>query len=299
MPASINEPIGARSAALALLVSIFWAGNVAALKLGLEVFPPFWNAFWRMIFGIVALLIWGWMKRIPLWPFAGEWRRLTQLGLLFAAQIMLMNSGADLTSPAYGIVLINAHPLFANLFGHFAAHEQRLGPVRLLGLALAFSGMCVLVLGKPESSLASNPLFGNALLVCSAALLGLRSVYTRRLVQGIDPVRAITWQCNVSTFVFLIAAMALEPLRLGPATPVSVGALAYQGIVVAGFCFVVWTELLRRHSAGTLSMFAFTIPFFGVIVSALIFGEAITPRIVLAGAMVTAGIAIVTGRRGS
>ena len=297
MPASINEPIGPRSAALALLVSLFWAGNIAALKLGLEVFPPFWNAFWRMLFGIAALLLWGWWQRIPLWPAAGEWRRLTQLGLLFAAQIMLMNSGANLTSPAYGIVLINAHPLFANLFGHFAAHEQRLGPARLFGLALAFSGMCVLVLGKPESTLAANPLLGNALLVLSAALLGLRSVYTRRLVQGIDPVRAITWQCNVSTLVFLIVAFLVEPLRLGPATPLSVGALAYQGIVVAGFCFVVWTELLRRHSAGTLSMFAFTIPFFGVILSSFIFGEAITPRIILAGVMVTVGIIVVTGRR--
>jgi drug/metabolite transporter (DMT)-like permease len=297
VPASINEPIGVRSAALALLVSILWSGNVAALKVGLEVFPPFWNAFWRMLFGIAALLLWAWWQRIPLWPGRGEWRRLIQLGLLFTAQILLMNSGANLTSPAYGVVLINAHPVFANLIGHFAAHEQRLGRVRLLGLALAFAGMCVLVLGKPDTSLASDPLLGNAMLVMSAALLGLRSVYTRRLVQGIDPVRAITWQCNVSTLAFLAVALIMEPMRLGPATPLAVGALAYQGIVVAGFCFVVWTELLRRHSAGTLSMFAFTIPFFGVIVSSLIFGEAITPRIIVAGAMVTAGISIVTVRR--
>jgi drug/metabolite transporter (DMT)-like permease len=297
VPASTNEPIGLRSASLAVLVSVFWAGNVAALKLGLVVFPPFWNAFWRMLFGIAALLVWGWWKRIPLWPGSGEWRRLIQLGLLFAAQILLMNSGANLTSPAYGVVLINAHPIFANLFGHFAAHEQKLGPVRLAGLALAFAGICLLVVGKPDAGLAVDPLLGNAMLVMSATLLGLRSVYTRRLVQGIDPVRAITWQCNVSTLVFLLVAALAEPLRLGPATPVAVGALAYQGIVVAGFCFVVWTELLRRHSAGTLSMFAFTVPFFGVFVSWLIFGEAITPRIVTAGAMVTAGIAIVTMRR--
>ncbi|MEP7366599.1 MAG: DMT family transporter [Acidobacteriota bacterium] len=297
MPASINEPIGPRSSFLALLVSFFWAGNVAALKLGLDVFPPFWNAFWRMLFGVAVLLLWGWWQRIPLWPPPGERRRLVQLGLLFAAQILLLNSGADLTSPAYGVVLINAHPVFANLFGHFGAHEQRLEPLRLLGLGLAFAGVCVLVLGKPDPGLASNPLFGNALLVVSAALLGLRSVYTRTLVQGIDPVRAITWQCTVSTLVFLVMALLFEPPRLRPVSTVAVGGLAYQGVVVAGFCFVVWTELLRRHSAGTLSMFAFTIPFFGVAVSALIFGEAITPRIVLAGVMVTAGIAVVTVRR--
>ena len=135
------------------------------------------------------------------------------------------------------------------------------------------------------------------MLVVSATLLGLRSLYTRRLVQGIEPVRAITWQCCVATLVFLGAAAVFEPMQLGPATAAAVGGLAYQGVVVAGFCFVVWTELLRRHSAGTLSMFAFTIPFFGVVVSWIIFGEAITPRIIFSGAMVTAGIAIVTRRR--
>lgn len=294
MSAPINEPIGPRSALLALLVSVFWAGNVAALKLGLVVFPPFWNAFWRMLFGIAALLAWAWWRRIPLYPAPNERRRLFQLALLFTVQISLLNGGADLTSPAYTVVLINAHPIFANLFGHFAAHEQRLGPLRLLGLAIAFAGMCVLVLGKPAASLAPNPLLGNAMLVGSAALLGLRSVYTRQLVQGIDPVRAITWQSIISTILFLVVAAALEPLRLGPATVVSVSALAYQGIIVAGFCFVVWTELLRRHSAGTLSMFAFTIPFFGVLVSAAIFGEAVTPRIIASGLMVTLGIGIVT-----
>ncbi|MBK7927792.1 MAG: DMT family transporter [Bryobacterales bacterium] len=296
MPAPINEPIGLRSALLALLVSLLWAGNVAALKLGLVVFPPFWNAFWRMLFGIAALLAWAWWRRIPLRPPPAERRRLVQLGLLFAVQIALLNAGADLTSPAYAVVLINAHPIFANIFGHFAAHEQRLGGVRLAGLTLAFAGMCVLVLGKPAVALAPNPLLGNAMLAVSAALLGLRGVYTRQLVQGIDPVRALTWQCLVSTAVFLIAAALFEPMLLGPPTPIAVGGLAYQGIIVAGFCFVVWTELLRRHSAGTLSMFAFTIPFFGVLVSAAIFGEAVTPRIILSGAMVTLGIGIVTRR---
>jgi len=294
--APINEPIGLRSALLALLVSLFWAGNVAALKLGLVVFPPFWNAFWRMLFGIAALLAWAWWRGIPLYPAPVERRRLAQLGLLFAVQISLLNGGADLTSPAYTVVLINAHPIFANLFGHFAAHEQRLGGLRLAGLALAFAGMCVLVLGKPAAALAPNPLLGNAMLAGSAALLGLRSVYTRQLVQGIDPVRAIAWQSIISTALFLFVAALFEPMRLGPATVVSVSALAYQGIIVAGFCFVVWTELLRRHSAGTLSMFAFTIPFFGVLVSAAIFGETVTPRIIVSGLMVTAGIGIVTWR---
>jgi drug/metabolite transporter (DMT)-like permease len=80
----------------------------------------------------------------------------------------------------------------------------------------------------------------------------------------------------------------LEPTILKPVTAVPVLAILYQGIVIGGFCFVVWTRLLRRHSPGSLSVFAFSVPVFGVLLSGLIFGEAITGRVVAGMAAVTA-----------
>ena len=71
-------------------------------------------------------------------------------------------------------------------------------------------------------------------------------------------------------------------------------ALLYQGVVIAGVCFVGWTMLLKHHSPGTLSMFGFTAPLFGIFLSALFFGEAITARLWIGLVAVTAGILLVT-----
>lgn len=290
------EPIGASSALLALLVSVFWGGNMVALKLTLTTLPPFWSAWWRMLLGVAVIAAWAWFRRLPLGLRPAERRALVVLSLLFTAQIALLNVAVNLTSPAYAVVLMNAHPVFANLTGHFVVSEQRLSKVRVLGLALALGGICYLSLGRPVESLASNPLLGNLLLVASALLLGIRNVYTRWVVQSTGPERALVWQLLLSLPFFIVLAAALEPPLLKPLEPAPVVALLYQSTLVAGFCFIVWTSLLRRHTAGTLSMFTFTVPFFGILLSALVFSEPVTGRILLAAALVTAGIATVTRR---
>jgi drug/metabolite transporter (DMT)-like permease len=291
---SSPQPIGRSSALLALLVSALWGGNVVALKLSLTLFAPFWSAWWRMLLGVVTVGAWARTRRVALSPDPGEPRSLVVLGFLFTAQIALLNLGANLTSPAYAVVLLNSHPIFSNLLGHFVASEQRLSTIRVMGLAVAFGGICYLSLGRPVPSLASDPLLGNFLLIGSALLLGVRTVYTRWLVQSIEPERALVWQMSVSLPFFLLLGMGLEAPLLKPFTPPPVLAVVYQGTAVAGFCFVIWTWLLRRHAAGALSVFAFTVPFFGVLLSALLFSEPITGRVLLAAALVTTGIAIVT-----
>ena len=279
---------------MALLVSAMWGGNVVALKLGLTAFPPFWSAFWRMLLGLAALSAYAWYERVALKPVRGEAWRLVVLGALFTVQISLLNFGTSLTSPAYAVVLLNSHPIFANLAGHFVEFEPRLNRSRILGLALAFAGVCVVATGQPPARLAPQPLLGNALLIGSAVLLGLRGVYTRGLVQSIEPTRALVWQVLLSLPAFLMLGAIFEPAMTGPLRWAPVAAIAYQGVIVAGFCFIGWTTLLRRHSAGTLSMFAFTVPFFGMALSALLFGERLGLRLLLGAAVVTAAILIVT-----
>lgn len=286
------------SALAAVAISILWGGNVIAMKLGLGTFPPFWSAFWRMLAAVAAVGLWAVVRKVAMAPPAGERRLILGLGVLFTVQITTLNFGVDLTSPAYSIVLLNAHPVFANLVGHFFVAEDRLSPVRVLGLATAFAGICFVFLGRPETTLASHPYLGNFVVVTSAFLLGSRTVYTQRLVQSIEPVRAVFWQMALSLPVFLAAGLILEPPLIRPLAATAVLAILYQGVVIAGLCFIVWTVLLTRMSPGKLSMFSFISPVSGLFLSVLFFGEPITARLFAGLAAVAAGIWLVTRRPG-
>ena len=201
------EHIGWSSAVTALLISALWGGNVIALKIGLATLPPVWSAFWRFLTGFVAVVVWAKSAGIALKPEPGEVLPLGILGVLFTMQITGLNVAVNSTSPAYAVVLLNSHPIFTNLISHFWVTEDRLSRQRILGLAIAFCGICYLALGRPDAQLAPHPILGNVIIVVSAVLLAARMVYTQRLVQTMEPVRPVVWQMALSLPVFLGAAL--------------------------------------------------------------------------------------------
>jgi drug/metabolite transporter (DMT)-like permease len=289
------EPLNPRSVAIALAVSVLWGGNLVSIRIGVDSVPPLWSAFWRMAVGVVIVAAWAIYRGVRMRPSRREWGPLLVLSALFTAQIGLLNSGTEMTSPAFGVVILNSYAVFANLTGHFfPGMERPLSGARVLGLALAIAGMAVLCLGQGESKLAPRPVMGNALMVGSAVLLGIRQVYTRWLVQRIEPTRTIVWQMGGSVPLFLAIAAVSEPPVHGVVTREAVLAILYQGVVVAGICFIVWAELLRRHAAGTLSMFAFLVPITGIALSAWFFGEPLRVTLLAGGALVLLGVWAVT-----
>jgi drug/metabolite transporter (DMT)-like permease len=94
--------------------------------------------------------------------------------------------------------------------------------------------------------------------------------------------------------LFLVIAAVSEPPVYGRVTRQAVAAISYQGVVVAGLCFIVWAELLKRHAAGTLSMFAFLVPITGIALSSWFFGEAMRLTLLAGGFLVLGGVYTVT-----
>lgn len=290
-----NRPIGRRSTLLALLVSMIRGGNQVALKLALTAFAPFVTAFGRMAIGATAVGCWSLLRGVPVLPRSNEHRELLCLGALFTSQIGLMHYGADLTSPAYATVLMNSNPIFANFFSHFVVPGDHLSQRRLVGLVVAFGGICVVFFGRPEEGLASAPLFGNLLLLLSSVLVAVRTLYTQRLVQRIEPEKIAFWQMIFSVPLFFAAGLWDAPSPRGPVDWMALAAVFYQGMMVAGLGFTVWAYLLRQHAPGPLTFFNFTVPLFGVVLSAAVFGETVTSRLIFGVVAVFVGIWLATG----
>lgn len=294
------EPIGLSTALTALAISILWGGNVVSIRVGVDTVPPLWSAFWRMLAGVIFVSTLAWTQGVSIRPAAGELKPLVILGVMFTIQIALLNSGSALTSPSYAVVLLNGYPIFVNIAAHMAAHywkgiihEETITPIRAVGLILAVAGIIWLALGKPDKALAPRPLLGNCLIVASSVLLGIRQVYTRWLVQTVDPIRSVTWQMLLSVPLFFLIAVFSEPLIYGHLTWQPVFAICYQGFVVAGLCFIVWAKLLKKHSAGTLSMFSFLVPICGIALSSWIFNESLRGSLIYATALVLCGLFVV------
>ena len=282
-----------RSALIALLISMLWGANVVGLKISLGAIPPFWSAFWRMLIAIPVIGLAARFEKTPLRPQPGEWRSLLVLGFLCFVQISLLNLGTNLTSAGYAVVLLNSHPIFTNLLSHYFTPGDRLSLTRVIGLFVAFGGICAVFLGRPDAQFASQPVLGNFIMTVSAFMAGVRAVATKRVAQVTEPVRLIFWTLIFSLPGFLLGGILFEPMLLAPLLWEPFVSLLYQSIIVAGLCFIGWTRLLRDHPPGVLSVFAFPTPIFGLIFSALILSERLSPALIIGVIAVVAGILIV------
>ena len=130
-------------------------------------------------------------------------------------------------------------------------------------------------------------------MLTSGFILGVLGVYTKVVVQRINAHRLLFWQMVFALPIFFGLGLIFERSSPHTLTYSLVLAICYQGIVVAGFCFVAWTLILKRFSASKASAFLFSTPLFGVGLSSLILREPITPYLIIGAVLVAGGIYVV------
>jgi drug/metabolite transporter (DMT)-like permease len=92
-------------------------------------------------------------------------------------------------------------------------------------------------------------------------------------------------------FAVFSALFESEPTRW---TAQLAGVLAFQGEVIAGFCFIVNLWLLRHYRPGALATFFLTQPIFGVVIASIVTGDSLTVDVLLASLAVAVGIGLTT-----
>jgi len=283
-----------KGALTALVLAALWGGNPVAVKIGLLGAPPLRLAWMRFVLGGLTILAYAWYTRRQgvLTVKRGEWGVIWSLGLLFTVQIGLMNIGINLTTAAHGSVLINSYAVHTVMLAHFFIPGDRMTRAKLGGVAMAYGG--IVLLFARDFSFQSGTLLGDLVVAASALLLGERTVYMARAVQRLDPVKLLLGQSAIGSACFFLASLWWEAAIPTHYTLSLATSLFYQGVIVAGFNFVVNAWLLQLYRPSALAACALTSPIWGVLLSAAIAGDPLTPTLVLSSLMVAAGIGIAT-----
>jgi drug/metabolite transporter (DMT)-like permease len=274
-----------------VLISILWGANSVVIKLGLQDALPLRLAGMRVVVGGIVICLWAWSTG----RFVGfrverrEWQPLAVLGLLFSVQMAATNIGTWLTSAAHATILVNLYAVHTVVLAHFMIPGDRLSVRKLGGVLVAYSG--IVVLFASQWSHGAPTLLGDVIVTVAGILLAERTVFLARAVRRLDPVKLLLAQAVVGTACFALASFLVEPAPTRWTARLA-GSIAYQGVLISGFNFVVNLALLRDYRPSALSAFFLTQPIFGVVAAALVAGDPLTPVLVLACVAVAAGIGL-------
>lgn len=282
---------GSRDLAVALAINLVWGLNIIAVKLSVTLVPPFTAALLRQSIVLIACL--PWLRIVP-----GRMRELLALSVIVGGAFFAVINLSMVVSENIGALAI-AGQLAApfSLILAIIFLKERIGMIRVGGMALAICG-CALLVFDPA---AAKEGLGIALTVLSAMFWAIGSLLQRRLI-GVSVPTMYAW-------VGLGGLVILAPLALWFEGPVMRGEIAIPpiaflyitgsalGSTLIGSGGMAW--LLQRHPVTTVIPMTLGAPVIAVVASSIVFGNALTPVMVLGGVVALAGVAIVTMRTAS
>jgi O-acetylserine/cysteine efflux transporter len=272
--------------ALAVLVAAVWGLNFVVIEVGLDDFPPLLLSALRYVLAALPLMLLGGPRPAP-------WRWIVAAGVAIGlVQFSLLFIGMDVGMPAgLASVLMQTQALFTIAFAVPLLHE-RIDAGQVGGVLLALSGLALLAGGLDGG--ATVP--GFLLVLGAAAGWGAGNICVRAAKPD-DPLRFMTWICLVPPLPLLALSLVAEgPGEIGAALSGldlgGLGAVAYIAFAATTLGWAAWGSLLKRYPAAIVAPFSMLVPIFGLGSAAVLLGEPLTLRRLVATALVVGGVLI-------
>jgi drug/metabolite transporter (DMT)-like permease len=289
------DPLGA---SLLIGFSALLGLNQALVKVVNAGMSPLFQSGARSACAFVVLLIWAAVVRSRLDFRNGSipWGILA--GVLFALEFALLFIALDYTTVSRVSLFFYSMPLFAAIGAHFLLPEERLHAGKLIGLAVAFTGLAIGL--ADESSAPSDQAWIGDLLAVGGAIfwaaiaLGMRTTP----LQKCSSEQIMIYQLGVSA-ILLLGAAPLFGDTVRDLTPSILLIFAFQVIAVASIGYLLWARILAIYPVGNMASFSLLAPVFGVFSGWLLFDDSLTARFVIALTLVGAGLVLINRRPAS
>nr|WP_314490831.1 DMT family transporter [uncultured Pseudomonas sp.] len=280
---------------LMMLLCLIWGSQQIMIKWAApDIDPVMQAAFRNGIAGLLVGLLVCWRRE---WGQLSEtWRGGLLAGALFGLEFLFIAEGLKLTSAAHMSVFLYTAPIFTALGLHFMLPSERLRLLQWLGIALAFAGIAVAFAGGTSlSQMDGRVLLGDAFGVLAGLAWGATTVVVRGSRLSEAPASlTLLYQLLVGFVGLLVVALFSGKVGQVSLTPLAIGSVLFQGVVVSFVSYLTWFWLLRKYLASNLAVFSFVTPLFGVTFGVLLLGESLSLNFVLGALLVLGGVVLVS-----
>ncbi len=285
--------------AVAALVIVFWGASPVATKIAAASIDP-------LLVGVLRTVLGG-LAAAPLALALGiaPPRSRAALGLLllsgfcgFVAFPLLFSVGQRLTSAMHGGLILAALPIFTGLFAAFFERRRPAGRW-WVGCAVALAGEALLIaLRAPEGGTPAS-LPGDLLVLAGSLLAGLGYVAGARLGQrGYSSLGTTLWGIALAA-ALLVPVLAFRLAGQGwPAgTADAWASVLFLAYVTSILGYIGWYWALAAGGIARIGLIQFFQPLSGLVLAALLLGEAMTLPLLAAALLILAGVTIAQWRR--
>ncbi len=282
-----------------VLCCALWGVNQVAAKVALAEIPPLLQAGARSLGAALLVALWARWRSLrladaPQGP--STWRPGLLAGALFGAEFACIFVGLQFTTASRMVVFVYLSPFVVALGMPWIARGERLSALQLGGLVAAFAGVAFAFAdGFGAKAVGDLQWLGDSLGVLAAVLWGATTLVIRgSALTSALPEKTLLYQLAVSGVLLVAAGVAVGEQWPADPSALALALLAFQTVIVTFASYLLWFWLVRHYPATQISSFVLLTPVFGLLAGALLLGEPVTTRLLIALAAVTVGIAVVS-----
>ena len=199
------------------------------------------------------------------------------------------------TTGAKGSVINASNAFFSIIAAHFLMKSEKLTWKKVAGCLVGFAGIIIINL-EPGAWSSGFSLIGEGMVLVCAFSYGISSVTLKMISDREKPVTITAYQLLFGGAVLILIG-AVSGGNVQGFTAKSTLLLLYMSLL-STVAFSIWAELLKYNSVGKVAIFGFSIPVFGVALSAVFLGEqVVSVKNLIALVCVSVGI-IIINRKG-
>jgi len=291
MSPSRNDPLTPATVLGLVFLCIIFGANAVAIKISFAGIGAFTAAGMRFALAAMAIALWAHIRgrtfRVP----KAEIKPLLILCAGFTVQISVFYFGLSQTLASRGSLVVNAVPFMVLIFAHFFLPGDAITVRKFFGMILGFSGVALILAdgGALEAGLRT----GDLIVFVAATVWAANAVYTKTVIHRFDPFQLVLYPMIGAVPVYFLEGWIWDDFMIRHIDGPVIAAMLYQSLLCAAFGFVAWNTCLQRFGASALHSFIFLVPITGVIAGGLVLAEPITSMLIIAAALVAAGVGLV------
>ena len=304
-----------------LAVYLVWGSTYLAIRIGVETLPPFLMAGVRFLVAGTVLFAFRRLRRDPV-PTPAQWRSAVIIGLFMLVGGNGLVTFAEQRVPSgIAALMVASAPLWMvlmdligikRLFGQSRLHEPlNLEPLNLeplkptwktiLGVVVGFAGIALLVGPSELTGMAGEiDLIGSLVLSLAGFCWAAGSLYSRGAELPASPLMGTSMEMLAGgAGLILLGSLTGEwgQLHLQSVSLASVSGLAYLIVFGALVGYTCYTWLLRSAPTALVSTYAYVNPLVAILLGSLLAQEPITPRVLIATAVILGAVGVITFTR--
>jgi drug/metabolite transporter (DMT)-like permease len=278
------------------VVTVLWAGNFTAAKIGVGELDPWFISSFRII--VTGVVFWLLLPPEHRAIKASDWKAILPLSLTgISVNHLCFAAGMRITTPSHSAVIHALIPVVVALVAWFMLGE-RLSPLGILGMAVAVGGALVVVLGAPREELRGQML-GDLITAVGIVSFSYYTVQGRRVLRSMDSVRAVALGfLFASPFMVPVIAWSAWHQPWGAVTWKGWAALAYMQVCASLICYRLHIYALQHLTAGRVAAFTTLQPAIGILVALAAGVDRATASLAAGAALALAGVVLVQIRGG-